>query len=391
MLRHKQTNFGKQFTRRHVVTALGGLAAATPFSRFILNDQARAADDNTVRILGVSTAEIDDWSGFERDTGLKMQFVGTDDDRQVALQEIVVNKAGDKYDLFIYDTGLGLVKELGPKGHFTPIDGNQIPNWAGVPEDIRSNPNLISAGQQFGCPFVYNADSFGYYADAIDEAEPLSWALIFNSPKTLGKVALDEAYGTSMTMAAVYLKHNGLANIAEPSNPTPEEAKTVVDFLIERKKAGQFRSFWGTWEEAVGLMSNREVVIENCWEPVVHELRGQGKDVRYAYTKEGYLKWMIGAYIPAQAKDRGTLDKSYRALNWFLGGEYAAKIAITRGYLTGRMDLALETEGLTKDQIATIGENIEKVKRKFSSELTWYVLADHVKEVEAEWERFKQA
>lgn len=264
----------------------------------------------------------------------------------------------------------------------------------GVPEGIRSNPNLYAANQQFGCPFVYNADSFGYYVDAIEEPEPLSWALMFDSKKTLGQVALDEAYGTSMTMAGVYLKYNGLAEIAEPSNPTPQEAKTIVDFLIERKKAGQFRTLWSTWEEAVGLMASREVIIENCWEPVVHELRGQGKDVQYAYTKEGYLKWMIGAYIPAQAKDRGTLEKSYRALNWFLGGEYGAQIAISRGYLTGRMDLAIEyakAEGYDDLQIEAIAQSIDKVDKKFRSELTWYVLADHVQEVESEWERFKQA
>jgi spermidine/putrescine-binding protein len=191
------------------------------------------------------------------------------------------------------------------------------------------------------------------------------------------------------------LKANNLATIGNPSNMTPSEAKATVDFLIERKKAGQFRTLWRTWEESVDLLAGGEVVIENAWEPAVKELRARGKDVRYAVTKEDYNKWMIGAYIPVRAKERAALGKIYRAIDGFLGGAYGARIAILRGYATGSPELALEyanQHGWSAEKIAAIQANIEKVNKKFAAEWYWENAdPDHAREIEAEWQRFIEA
>src|SRR5207249_2263036 len=98
-----------------------------------------------------------------------------------------------------------------------------------------------------------------------------------------------------------------------------------------------FRTFWSSWEEAVNLLGTREVIAANVWEPVIRALLGQGKKVSYAYTKEGFNKWMGAFWIPPHSKDN--LDV-YKALNYFLGGQYAAHIAALRGYATARPDLA---------------------------------------------------
>ena len=58
---------------------------------------------------------------------------------------------------------------------------------------------------------------------------------------------------------------------------TRDEAKVVVDYLIERKKAGQFRTLHSAFEEQVQLLTNKEVVIINCWEPATREAQIHGR------------------------------------------------------------------------------------------------------------------
>ena len=57
---------------------------------------------------------------------------------------------------------------------------------------------------------------------------------------------------------------------------TPAEIKTVVDFLIEKKKAGQFRVIWSSFEQSVNLLTSREVYVMDCWEPMVFVAKKKG-------------------------------------------------------------------------------------------------------------------
>ena len=95
--------------------------------------------------------------------------------------------------------------------------------------------------------------------------------MVFDSDKTRGRVAYDQTWTYSMPEAALYLKANNKAKIADVVDMTKEEAKAVADFLIERKKAGQFRTLHSAFEEQVQLLTNREVDIINCWEPATRE------------------------------------------------------------------------------------------------------------------------
>ena len=176
---------------------------------------------------------------------------------------------------------------------------------------------------------------------------------------------------------------------------TPEEAKMVADFLIERKKAGQFRAFWATYEEQVSLFVNREVDAALCWEPGVKDAQAQGADVEYATTHEGYAKWMIAGFIPTQVKERGNLSNVYKALNWFLGGAYAAEIAGLRGYGTARPDLGLQyaaDNDWTDEQTQVIHENMHKIKVKFAHPEWWDSgVPQHLDAFEREMDRFRNA
>lgn len=378
-------------SRRAVLkgTVAGAAVLATP----ALIGRARA-ETPTVRIMGVETAALDNWSAFEKETGLKVEFTGINSDPGIFRQEVVANAAGERIDIFLMDGGIE--DELGAKGFFAPIDPAKVKGWSAAPAAVMDSPLAQGPdGRQYGMPVVMNADSFAYYPEAIGEEEPLSYALLFESEKTLGKVSLENTWLTSLPMAATYLKVAGKQAIGDPSNMTPAEAKAVVDFLIARKKAGQFRALWSTFEESIDLMARKEVVAINCWEPAVKELRKQGKDVRYAFTREGYNKWMICAYVPKEAATGARAEVVAKALSGFLGGAYAAQIAVLRGYATANAQAGLayaEAQKMPAQDIESITANIAKIEKKFAAPLFWQNAAPtNIQAIEAEWERFRQA
>ena len=371
------------------------LAAASAAPLAMQSSSARA-EDNVIRMMGVTTVALPDWSQFEADTGLKMEFTPIDDNIGHFYHEVKANDAGDRHDIFAQLTGVH--RSLSEEGYIMPIDGAQMELWSGVSKDVSENPLLRGTTGQWGVPLVFNADTFGYFPEVLNEPRPpeaVSYDLVFNNEKTLGRVGLDDSFFT-LTWAGGYMKGAGFApDIGNPSDMTPEEAKTVADFLIERKKAGQFRAFWATYEEQVSLFVNREVDAALCWEPGVKDAQAQGADVEYATTHEGYSKWMIAGFIPTQAKERGNLEKVYKALNWFLGGAYAAEIAGLRGYGTARPDLGLQyaaENNWTEEQTQVIHENIHKIKVKFAHPEWWDSgVPEHLGAFEREMDRFRNA
>ena len=383
--------------RRFLRTAgAGALAlAAGPALLPRLSRPARA-ESGTIRMLGVTTVALPDWSQFEADTGLKMEFTPIDDNPGLWLHEVKANDAGDRYDILAQLSGI--YKFVSDEGYIMPVDLGQMPNAAGASKDVMESPlTQTKDGVTWGVPLIFNADTFGYFPAILDEPRPpelVSWDLIFDNQKTLGRVGLDDSFFT-ISMCAGYMKGAWIADIGNPANLTSSEAATVADYLIERKKAGQFRTFWSTYEEQVSLFVNGEVDAATCWEPGVKDAQRQGADVVYASTREGYDKWMILAFIPTQVKDRGNLADVYRALDWFLGGAYSAEIAGLRGYGTGRPDLGLayaRENNWTDEQIAVINDNITKVTQKFAHPLFFDDgFPDDIEAYEREMDRFRNS
>lgn len=379
-------------SRRQVLKTTAALAGALAMPGII---GRAAAQGDTIRILGLATAQLDDWTAFEKETGLKVEFTpygGADPgaDRQ----EIVANAAGERYDLFIMSGSLG--NDIGPLGLFMPLTGDKVPSWSKVPEYVMRSPLAVGPdGTQWGMPVVMNADSFGYLVDEVGDSEPLSWSVLFENEKAIGRSGLENNMATTFAMAAMYVKAKGETPINDPANMTPEEAKAVADFLIARKKAGQFRAMWTTWEESVDLFARGEVIVCNVWEPAVRELQRRGLKIKYAYTKEGYFKWLQAAYVPSQVEQRGSYPLVAQALEGFLGGAYAAQMAVLRGYATARAEAGLQyakDNGLPAPDVEVIEANIRKVTEKFSTPLLWYNGAPtHRPAVEAEFERFRSA
>src|SRR5205085_1693446 len=91
--------------------------------------------------------------------------------------------------------------------------------------------------------------------------------------------------------AAMVTEAAGLMKFVDKGNMTKAEIDKVTGILIEQKKAGQFRSFWKTFDESVNLMVSGEVLIQSMWSPAITAARAKGIDAYYVPLKEGYRAW----------------------------------------------------------------------------------------------------
>lgn len=382
-------------TRRGLLQGTTGLALGTVAAPYVIRGaRARAG---TIRMMGGPTVALEDWSLFEKETGLTMEFTPFHvDDVGALYNEILVNEAGERFD--IINVLAGVHKGLVEKGAVAPLDTSMMQNYAGVPDSVKRNTLLYAGdGKDWGVPMYMNADSFGYFPEKLGLPRPpekLTWDLLLNSEQTLGQCAIDGDYLTLM-YGGMYLKSRGLAEIGDPANMTEAEVKTATDWLIERKKAGQFRTLWKNYDEQVSNFVNGEVLVQRCWEPAVREVRRQGLDVEYATCSDFHVNWMHAAFIPIQQQDSSNLPNIYKAFDWFLGGSYAAELAVLRGYAASRPDLGLayaRANNWDDARLALVQQNIDKVELKFSNPNYWITgLPDTLEAHEAEMARFKNA
>ena len=242
-------------------------------------------------------------------------------------------------------------------------------------------------------PTVLQGDSFAYLPEETGELD--SYAALFD-PKFKGFVALEDNYTTAGQKTALYLKHSGQAEIADPADMTPEEVKTVIDFLIEQKKAGQFRVIWSSFEQAVNLITSKEVHVIDCWEPMVFVAKRPGPRRRLRGA-QGRLSALGDGRLRGQQSraQRGGLAATYALLDFMLGPWYGAKITLLRGYMTNPTApeyAKAHPDEFSAEEAARVAEITEGVQRKFEQGGTWQNRwPTHVDVYEEEWQRFKAA
>jgi putative spermidine/putrescine transport system substrate-binding protein len=339
-----------------------------------------------------------DWSKYTAASGYGVNLVSMGNAPSAVLNVLVASGGQGTYDI-INIVG-GMQKPLVENDLVEEIDTLRIPNWAKdtyVDEFLgKGKPGFQFIGfndKIYGVPTVLQGDSFAYLPEKTGPLD--SYAALFD-PKWKGFVALEDNYTTAGQKTALYLKKAGLAAIANPDDMTKDEFKAVIDFLIEQKKKGQFRVIWNSFEQAVNLITSKEVYVIDCWEPMVFVAKSKGIDAVYADPKEGYLLWAMAAYIvknPNRSEEQTVA--SYALLDFMLGGWYGAKITGLRGYMTNPQapDYAKANPSeFSAADAEKVGQITANVRRKFRQGGTWQNRwPTEVEFYESEWSRFKAA
>ncbi len=378
--------------------AYGGAAAAGLASAGLPWRRAAAAGTVYFGDIGVGDPG-GDWSKYTAETGWDVNLVAFGNAPSAVLNILIAGGGTTIYD--IMNIVGGMQKPLVENDLIVPLDTSKMPNWekntyirdylgAGTP-----GFNFIGYNDTiYGVPSVLQGDTFAYLPEAT--GGPLdSYGALFD-PKFKGYVALEDNYTTAGQKTALYMKSAGLATINDPADMTPGELKAVIDFLIEKKKEGQFRVIWSSFEQSVNLLVNKEVYVMDCWEPMVFVAKSKGVDAVYADPKEGYLLWAMAAYIvknERRAPER--LEAAYALLNFLLSPWYGATITGSRGYMTnpGVGEYAKANPGeFSAEQAEKVAAIDANVKRKFEQGGTWQNRwPAQVELYESEWARFKAA
>ncbi len=388
----------KGMSRRRLMHYGVAAAAAMPFIG-AASGRVAAASKGTVQFADIGVGDPGgDWSKFTAAADWDVNLVAFGNAPSAILNVLIAGGGQATYDI-INIVG-GMQKPLVENDLIEEIDTSRLSNWAKdsfVQKFLApGTPGFDFIGYQdkiYGVPTVIQGDSFAYLPEATGDLN--SYGALFD-PKFKGYVALEDNYTTAGQKTALYLNQAKLADIKDPHDMTPGEIKTVVDFLIEKKKEGQFRVIWNSFEQSVNLLVNKEVYVMDCWEPMVFVAKGKGVNAVYANPTEGFLLWAMAAYIvknPKRSADQTAA--AYALLDFMLGGWYGAKITSLRGYMTNPQAVEYAKANpseFSADDAAKVESITQGVEAKLAKGGTWQNRwPTNVETYESEWARFKAA
>ncbi len=321
-----------EFTRRSLLAAAGtGVAAAAaglPVS------SALAAEPLQLWTIGIAKVGAKDWSAMEAQAGIPIAYNAKSARADEAIQKMIVGDGNKLYDA-MSDNGGGMEDALASQGVIAELDVSRIPNWNNIlpiyNEGGAAAETIRHQGKIVAVPYISNADSLAYNHSEIGE-DLNSWAALFDA-QFKGRAAMQNDFGPTLTNTAIYLKENGAQDIEDPSNMTPAEVKGVCQFLIEKKKAGQFRTFWDGFQNGVSLLASEEVLVSSCWEPVqIVAAKKSGKDIRYGTMMEGHQTWNNVFMLTNGGLGRGQDEAFYKLMNVYLSPWFGARTLATFGF-----------------------------------------------------------
>lgn len=185
-------------------------------------------------------------------------------------------------------------------------------------------------------PTIYNADTLGIRPDLV--GRPInSWADILD-PAFKGKTAILNIPSIGIMDAGMISRSAGKTTYKDIGNMTKAEIDATIDFMIETKKAGQFRAFWKSFDESVNLMASGEVVIQSMWSPAVAAVRSKGIACTFQPLKEGYRAWGGGLGL-AKHLTGLELEAAYEYINWYMSGWVGAYLN-RQGYYSACLETA---------------------------------------------------
>lgn len=221
----------------------------------------------------------------------------------------------------------------------TYADGRQASQQGVAPYTVlyatdATGAKFATAPTEFlnGVPTITNADTLGVRPD-LTGREITSWADLLD-PAYKGKTALQDNPTVGVIDVAMAVEARGDVKYANKGNMTKAEIDKTIDLMTQIKKSGQFRSFWGSFDQSVNLMASGEVVVQSMWSPAVTAVRSRGIPCVFQPLKEGYRGW--GYMLGFMKHMTGLkLDCAYEYLNWYTAGFAGAAIG-RQGYYSAQ-------------------------------------------------------
>jgi putative spermidine/putrescine transport system substrate-binding protein len=353
------------FGRRSLLASAGAVAGSGAVSGFP-TIWAQNIKNVTLRQFGTGVSNLNAVAvKVKEDLGFTLTMTALDTDA-VTQKAVTQPKSYDIADIEYF-----AIKKVFPTGVMQPMDAKKIKLYDKIVPIFtkgRLNPEApvgqgttpYSVGYVDGpkgktfangatewmtlIPTIYNADTLGIRPDLV--GRPISNWKDLADPAFKGKASILNIPSIGIMDAAMVMESLGTIKYGDKGNMTKPEIDKTVAFLIETKKAGQFRAFWKSFDESVNLMASGEVIIQSMWSPAVAAVRSKGIPCKYQPLAEGYRAWAGGLGL-AKHLSGLELDAAYEYINWYLSGWVGAYLN-RQGYYSAVLETA--KENMTPDE-----------------------------------------
>jgi len=347
----------RRFTRRTLL-ATAGVAAASGAVTGFPTIWAQNIKDITLRQFGTGVSNLNAVAHkVKQDLGFTLSMTALDTDA-VTQKAVTQPKSYDIADIEYF-----AIKKIFPTGVMQPMDAKKITLYDKIvpiftkgkltPDSLvaqGTTPYSVGyvegpGGKSFAkgetewmtlIPTIYNADTLGIRPDLV--GRPITNWKDLVDPAFKGKASILNIPSIGIMDAAMVMESLGTLKYADKGNMTKPEIDKTIAFLIETKKAGQFRAFWKSFDESVNLMASGEVIIQSMWSPAVAAVRSKGIPCTYQPLAEGYRAWAGGLGL-AKHLTGLELDAAYEYINWYLSGWVGAYLN-RQGYYSAVLDTA---------------------------------------------------
>ncbi|KFI33089.1 ABC transporter substrate-binding protein [Haematobacter missouriensis] len=336
------------YSRRGVLKAGAAAAAASAFPAPMI--WAQEIRNITLRQFGTGVSNINEVAQkVKEDLGFTLEMTALDSDA-------VTQRAATQPNSFdIADIEYWICKKVWPTGNLQAMDTTKIKLYDKIvplfttgkltPDSVIAQgtaPHTVGFVEAQGSktfakeptqwmtliPTIYNADTLGIRPDIINR--PITqWKELLN-PEFKGKTSILDISAIGIMDAAMVCESMGAIKYGDKGNMTREEIDKTLAIFTEAKRAGQFRSFWKTFDESVNLMASGEVVIQSMWSPAITAVKTRGIPCVYQPLEEGYRSWGGGIGL-SKALEGAKLDAAYEYINWYLSG-WVGGFLMRQGY-----------------------------------------------------------
>lgn len=297
--------------------------------------RGRSRQSKELRVLGVAVSLQEPFNKkFEEETGYTI--IPTAGTLSGNMSKMLTGGA-DQFD--VLDQNASYMPPTWDAGVLQPIPAEKVPNLASL-LPLFTDPKAVgvvdgwpvsqvwvddSHQELKGVPHFWNFEGFGFVKEAAPDLDARASYGAIVAERFRGRAALWNDPLWTPSWVGLYLQKNNLAPIQSiATDMTQPEIDTVMDKLKEWKKAGQFRALWDDYGGLVNLMTAKEVVIADAWNPIINDVTKNGTPAQYVNPREGSRPWFHFLGITRGARN---LEAAYAYVNWAISGWKGAQIA----------------------------------------------------------------
>src|SRR5262249_21398587 len=173
-------------------------------------------------------------------------------------------------------------------GMVQALDHGKIPNIKNIdPAPVFSNPGY-NPGLKYGLPYMWGTVGLGYRKTKVESAD--SWAVIFDSDKYAGRIALLDDQRAVIGLALKFMGHS-------MNSTNADEIAKARDLLIKQKK--NFKTLAA--DNGQDLLLSSEVDITMEYNGDIVQVQAEDKDLTFVVPKEGGEVWIDNMAIASGA------------------------------------------------------------------------------------------